>query len=82
MDLVELFVTVAPVVLAEILFDGGESRGQGVVQFQSAASAAEAITRFNGYAYGGVNLDVQYSPRWHEFGPEAVRGDDVRGVEE
>jgi hypothetical protein len=62
--------------------EGGESRGEGIVQFESAASAAEAITRFNGYAYGGVNLDVRYNPRWHEFGAEAVRGDEVRGAEE
>ncbi|KLT45841.1 RNA-binding domain-containing protein [Cutaneotrichosporon oleaginosum] len=82
MDLVELFVTVAPVVLAEILMEGGVSRGEGIVQFESAASATEAIARFNGYAYGGVNLDVRYNPRWHEFGPDAVRGDEVRGAEE
>ncbi|BEI90470.1 uncharacterized protein CcaverHIS019_0305400 [Cutaneotrichosporon cavernicola] len=82
LDLVELFATVAPVVLAEILLEGGESRGEGIVQFQSAADAAESITRFNGYAYGGVNLDVQYNPRWHEFGPDAARGDEARGAEE
>lgn len=78
---------------AEVLPDG---RGEGVVQFTSAPSAGEAIARFNGYLYGGLNLgesgakrpgraesltsDVQYNPRWHEFGPGAVRGGEVEAV--
>ncbi|ORY34640.1 hypothetical protein BCR39DRAFT_513770 [Naematelia encephala] len=55
-DLVELFETVGSVVLAEILFDGQRSRGEGVVQFTETAEAQTAGEKFMGYNYGGRPL--------------------------
>lgn len=73
-DLVELFETVGSVVLAEVLFDGDQSRGEGIVQFTDTAVAKAAGERFSGYVYGGRPLDVQFNPRWHEFGSSAAKG--------
>ncbi|BGP15831.1 hypothetical protein JCM10213_005685 [Rhodosporidiobolus nylandii] len=53
-DLVELFQTTGTVEQAEVLFEHGRSKGAGVVQFATIEEAETAITRFNGYSYGGA----------------------------
>ncbi|TXT12990.1 hypothetical protein VHUM_01391 [Vanrija humicola] len=73
-DLVELFETVGNVALAEILFEGEQSKGEGIVQFTETAEAQQAGDRFMGYLYGGRPLDVQFNPQWHSFGGSAARG--------
>lgn len=55
-DLVELFETVGNVALAEILFEGEQSKGEGIVQFTETAEAQQAGDRFMGYLYGGRPL--------------------------
>jgi len=52
-DLVELFQTTGKVVEAEVLFEGGRSKGTGVVQFATVQEAETAISKFQGYSYGG-----------------------------
>ena len=42
--------------LAEILFDGTRSKGEGVVQFTETAEAQTAGEKFTGYMYGGRAL--------------------------
>ena len=54
-DLVELFQTTGKVVEAEVLFEGGRSKGTGVVQFASVPEAETAISKFQGYSYGGAH---------------------------
>lgn len=78
-DLVELFETVGTVVLAEILFEGEQSRGEGIVQFTETAIAKAASERFSGYVYGGRPLEVQFNPKWHEFGSSAAKGGEGEG---
>lgn len=73
-DLVELFETVGNVVVAEILFDGNRSRGEGVVQFTETAEAQTAGEKFSGYMYGGRPLSVNFNPRFHEFTGAAAKG--------
>ncbi|WVR07945.1 hypothetical protein IAU60_004988 [Kwoniella sp. DSM 27419] len=76
-DLVELFETVGNVVLAEVLFEAGRSKGEGIVQFTETAEAQIAGEKFTGYMYGGRPLDVQFNPRWHEFSSGATKGGQV-----
>ncbi|OCF39686.1 RNP domain-containing protein [Kwoniella heveanensis CBS 569] len=76
-DLVELFETIGNVVLAEVLFEAGRSKGEGIVQFTETAEAQLASEKFTGYMYGGRPLDVQFNPRWHEFSSAAVKGGQV-----
>ncbi|WRT69833.1 uncharacterized protein IL334_006824 [Kwoniella shivajii] len=76
-DLVELFETVGTVVVAEVLFEAGRSKGEGIVQFTETAEAQTASEKFTGYMYGGRPLDVQFNPRWHEFSSAAVKGGQV-----
>ena len=52
----ELFETVGSVVLAEILFDGNRSKGEGIVQFTETADGQTAGEKFTGYLYGGRPL--------------------------
>ncbi|ORX37631.1 hypothetical protein BD324DRAFT_578776 [Kockovaella imperatae] len=73
-DLVELFETVGSVVLAEILYEGTRSKGEGVVQFTETAEAQTAGEKFTGYMYGGRPLDVAFNPRWHDFSGSAAKG--------
>jgi hypothetical protein len=47
---------VGEVVLAEILFDGNRSKGEGVVQFTQTSDAQTAGEKFTGYMYGGRPL--------------------------
>lgn len=73
-DLVELFETVGNVVLAEIIYEGDRSKGEGIVQFTETQEAQSAGDRFMAYMYGNRPLDVQFNPSWHEFGAAAARG--------
>ncbi|PWZ03827.1 RNA-binding domain-containing protein [Testicularia cyperi] len=66
-DLVELFQTTGTVDEAEILFDGGRSKGCGVVQFATVEDAETAIAKFNNYVYGGRPLDIEFNRRWTSF---------------
>lgn len=60
-DLVELFSTIGTVERAEICYEpNGRSKGSGVVQFDVQGSAAIAIQKFTGYAYGGRPLGLSY----------------------
>lgn len=68
-DLVELFQTTGTVEEAEMLFEGGRSKGAGVVQFATVEEAETAIAKFQGYTYGGRPLDIDYNARWKEFPP-------------
>ena len=47
-DLVELFETVGSVVLAEILYDGTRSKGEGVVQFTETAEGSDCGRKVHG----------------------------------
>lgn len=62
-DLVELFQTTGKVDEAEILFEGGRSKGVGVVQFATVEEAETAIQKFSNYVYGGRALDIEVSIR-------------------
>ena len=42
--------------LAEILFEGNRSKGEGIVQFSETAEAQTASEKFTGYMYGGRPL--------------------------
>lgn len=68
-DLVELFQTVGQVTHAEIMYEGGRSKGTGVVQFATTSDAELAIAKFNSYVYGGRPLDINFNRRWHPFTP-------------
>ncbi|GAA5861935.1 hypothetical protein JCM3774_001357 [Rhodotorula dairenensis] len=68
-DLVELFQTTGTVEHAEVLFEHGRSKGAGVVQFASIEDATTAVTRFNGYMYGGRPLALDYNQRPYIFAP-------------
>ncbi|KAK0724781.1 hypothetical protein B0H67DRAFT_641287 [Lasiosphaeris hirsuta] len=60
-DLVELFSTIGKVEQAEIQYEpSGRSRGTGVVRFDSADTAETAITKFQGYQYGGRPLGLSF----------------------
>ena len=57
----ELFTTIGKVDQAEIQYEpSGRSRGTGVVRFDSAATADTAISKFQGYQYGGRPLALSY----------------------
>lgn len=60
-DLVELFETVGTVSVAEILYDGTRSKGEGIVQFGETAEAQTAGEKFTGYMYGGRPLGMSFS---------------------
>ena len=61
-DLVELFETVGAVSVAEILYDGTRSKGEGIVQFGETAEAQTAGEKFTGYMYGGRPLGESFHP--------------------
>ncbi|CAN6620288.1 serine/arginine (SR)-type shuttling mRNA binding protein Gbp2p [Trichomonascus vanleenenianus] len=66
-DLVELFETVGTVLRAEIqLLRNGKSAGNGVVRFDTPASAEIAISKFDGYEYGRRNLSISYVSYSHD----------------
>lgn len=60
-DLVDLFTTIGKVEQAEIQYEpSGRSRGTGVVRFDSADTADTAISKFQGYQYGGRPLGLSF----------------------
>ncbi len=60
-DLVELFTTIGKVEQAEIQYEpSGRSRGTGVVRFDTAETAETAISKFQGYQYGGRPLGLSF----------------------
>ena len=60
-DLIELFSTIGKVEQAEIQYEpSGRSRGTGVVRFDNADTAETAITKFQGYQYGGRPLGLSF----------------------
>lgn len=61
-DLVELFTTIGKVERAEIQYEGnGRSKGSGVCEFAAQDDAATAISKFQGYEYGGRPLQITYA---------------------
>lgn len=44
--------------MAEIMFDGNRSKGEGVVQFAETAEGQTAGEKFTGYMYGGRPLSA------------------------
>lgn len=57
----ELFSTIGDVKQAEIQYEpSGRSRGTGVVRFDTAETADTAISKFQGYQYGGRQLGLSY----------------------
>lgn len=66
-DLVELFQTTGKVQNAEVLFDGGRSKGVGVVEFETVEEAETAIAKFQNYSYGGRPLSLEFNGRWRDF---------------
>ncbi|KAA1094431.1 hypothetical protein PGT21_021098 [Puccinia graminis f. sp. tritici] len=66
-DLVELFQTTGKVQNAEVLFEGGRSKGVGVVQFETVQEAETAIAKFQNYSYGGRPLSLEFNGRWRDF---------------
>ncbi|EFX00829.1 rnp domain containing protein [Grosmannia clavigera kw1407] len=60
-DLVELFGTIGKVEQAEIQYEpSGRSRGSGVVRFDNPETADTAISKFQGYQYGGRPLGLSF----------------------
>ncbi|KAL2109554.1 hypothetical protein VUR80DRAFT_2298 [Thermomyces stellatus] len=60
-DLVDLFTTIGKVEQAEIQYEpSGRSRGTGVVRFDNAETAETAISKFQGYQYGGRPLGLSF----------------------
>ncbi|MBW0501021.1 hypothetical protein O181_040736 [Austropuccinia psidii MF-1] len=66
-DLVELFQTTGKVQNAEVLFEGGRSKGVGVVEFETVDEAETAIAKFQSYSYGGRPLSLEFNGRWRDF---------------
>lgn len=63
-DLVELFQTTGKVEEAEVLYEGGRSKGSGVVQFASIEEAETAIAKFQSYNYGGRPIALEFNGRF------------------
>ncbi|KAG4302614.1 hypothetical protein PCK1_001198 [Pneumocystis canis] len=60
-DLVELFTTIGKVERAEIQYEpSGRSKGAGVVRFDTLVTAQTAISKFQGYEYGGRPLGLSF----------------------
>ncbi|KAK4051148.1 g-strand binding protein [Microbotryomycetes sp. JL201] len=67
-DLVELFQTTGTVEHAEIVFEGGRSKGAGIVQFATVEEAETAIAKFQSYSYGGRPLLLEFNRHFKNFG--------------
>ncbi|KAG0263162.1 hypothetical protein DFQ27_001906 [Actinomortierella ambigua] len=60
-DLKDLFRTCGSMKKTEILLDDrGRPRGSGTVRFEQFESADKAVSKFDGYLYGGRSLEVMY----------------------
>ena len=56
-----MFTTIGKVEQAEIQYEpSGRSRGTGVVRFDSPETADTAISKFQGYQYGGRPLGLSF----------------------
>ncbi|KAL7007848.1 g-strand binding protein [Cystobasidiomycetes sp. EMM_F5] len=84
-DLVELFQTTGTVEEAEIIWEGGRSKGNGIVQFATIDEAETAIAKFQGYQYGGRPLRLAFNARWKDFkegGSRALKDEQATAVGE
>ncbi|KAK2612141.1 g-strand binding protein [Conoideocrella luteorostrata] len=80
-DLVDLFTTIGKVEQAEIQYEpSGRSRGTGVVRFDTADTAETAITKFQGYQYGGRPLNLSFVRYLNQSGGEAMETDAHSGL--
>ncbi|QPC64086.1 hypothetical protein HYE67_006317 [Fusarium culmorum] len=80
-DLVELFTTIGKVEQAEIQYEpSGRSRGTGVVRFDSAETAETAITKFQGYQYGGRPLNLSFVKYLNQGGNDVMDTDPHGGL--
>lgn len=78
-DLDELFTTINKVQRAEIQYEpNGRSRGTGVVEFSNQDDAATAISKFQGYQYGGRPLGLSYV-KYVNQGGDAMEGQEDTG---
>ncbi|KAG0100778.1 hypothetical protein BGZ93_003594 [Podila epicladia] len=59
-DLKDLFRSCGPIIMTEVLEHAGRPKGSGVVRFESFESADKAVSKFNGWIYGGRSLEVIY----------------------
>ncbi|KAG0037708.1 hypothetical protein BGZ82_002011 [Podila clonocystis] len=59
-DLKDLFRSCGPIMMTEVLEHAGRPKGSGVVRFESFESADKAVSKFNGWIYGGRSLEVIY----------------------
>lgn len=80
-DLVDLFTTIGKVEQAEIQYEpSGRSRGTGVVRFDTADTAETAITKFQGYQYGGRPLNLSFVKYLNQPGGESMDTDTHGGL--
>ncbi|KAH7245896.1 hypothetical protein BKA59DRAFT_179543 [Fusarium tricinctum] len=80
-DLVELFTTIGKVEQAEIQYEpSGRSRGTGVVRFDSADTAETAISKFQGYQYGGRPLNLSFVKYLNQGGNDVMDTDPHGGL--
>ncbi|CEJ93421.1 Putative RNA-binding domain-containing protein [[Torrubiella] hemipterigena] len=85
-DLIELFTTIGKVEQAEIQYEpSGRSRGSGVVRFDSEDNAETAISKFQGYQYGGRPLNLSFVKYMNQQqpqqpGPESMETDAHAGL--
>jgi RNA recognition motif-containing protein len=79
--LIELFSTIGKVEQAEIQYEpSGRSKGSGVVRFDNAQTADTAITKFQGYSYGGRPLGLAYVKYLTPGGDDSMDTDQHGGL--
>ncbi|OAA73783.1 Nucleotide-binding, alpha-beta plait [Cordyceps fumosorosea ARSEF 2679] len=80
-DLIELFTTIGKVEQAEIQYEpSGRSRGSGVVKFDTAETAETAISKFQGYQYGGRPLNLSFVKYVNQPSGEPMEADPHAGL--
>lgn len=81
-DLIELFTTIGKVEQAEIQYEpSGRSKGTGVVRFDQLTTAQTAITKFQGYEYGGRPLGLSFVKYLTSSNYEKPSGSDTMPVD-
>ena len=79
--MIELFTTIGKVEQAEIQYEpSGRSRGSGVVRFDSADTSDTAISKFQGYQYGGRPLNLSYVKYLNQAGGDSMETDPHGGL--
>jgi RNA recognition motif-containing protein len=79
--LIELFTTIGKVEQAEIQYEpSGRSRGSGVVKFDTAETAETAISKFQGYQYGGRPLNISFVKYVNQPSGEPMEADPHAGL--